>query len=51
MFLKILFAVIKGMLELDGIQLDRKPPSGSEPLVASEKPCLSATTTKPCQPN
>ncbi|MDZ7903960.1 MAG: hypothetical protein U5L01_16155 [Rheinheimera sp.] len=31
MFLNILFAVIKGMLELDGIQLDPKLPSASEP--------------------
>ncbi len=51
MFFKILFAVIKGMLELDGIQLDRKPQSASESLVASEKPCMSSAAAKPCQPN
>jgi hypothetical protein len=51
MFLNILFAVIKGMLELEGIQLDRKLPEASEPLVAPEKPCLSVTTAQSCTQN
>ncbi len=51
MFLNILFAVFKGLLELDGMQLERKPPTANEPLVAPKKPCVSVSTAQPCTQN
>jgi hypothetical protein len=51
MFLNILFAIFKGMLELDGFRLERTTTQSNTPLAASEKPCLAASTAKPCQPH
>jgi hypothetical protein len=51
MFLNILFAVFKGMLELDGFQLDRTTTQSNAPLAASEKPCSSTIAAKSCQPH